>query len=311
MDSIQKSRVAATAGKLLDPNNVVVVSLVINVVSSVLTIVLNKTAAMGEAFKFGTLLTVFHFLFAHAALRILAKFEVFKIVDIPSSVKFPLVSAYAGYVFFNNISLLTNSVSFYQITKLLVTPLVLVIQSRFYGMNVSRKVKLSLLPLLVGSSVYISTDVHTSIQGAMFALLATVSNALYTVWGGTMQRNTHANGMQILFHQSMWSAILLFPAIFFFDDFPQMRLQGFHARTLWISFATGPCALLLNLSFFVFVGKTSPLTANVLGYLKTMLVLLAGCLYFGDRLDGYSIFGISCTMLGLLLYTKTKMEENK
>lgn len=297
--------------KILDPANIVVVSLVVNVVSSVLTIVLNKAAALNEPFKFGTLLTVFHFIFAHVVLRILAYYGVFKVVEIPNNVKFPLVSAYAGYVFFNNISLLTNSVSFYQITKLLVTPLVLVIQSRFYNMHVSRKVKLSLLPLLVGSSVYITTDVHTSLQGAVFALLATVSNALYTVWGGTMQRNTHANGMQILFHQSMWSALILLPAVLFFDDFSQIRTLGFSAKTLWIGFTTGPCALLLNLSFFVFVGKTSPLTANVLGYLKTMLVLLAGCAYFGDRLDGASVFGISCTMLGLLLYTKTKLDENK
>eukprot|EP00762_Andalucia_godoyi_P000166 ANDGO_02403.mRNA.1 putative membrane protein At1g06890 len=305
MNDLQSMNSGSSQGRI------VFVSLITNVVSSTLTIVLNKVCSSNEVFRFGTLLTVFHFTFMNLVLYAMSLLGYVQLIDIPTSVKLPLVSAYAGYVFFNNVSLISNSVSFYQITKLLVTPIVLFVQHHVYDIKVSRRTKLSLVPLLIGSSVYISTDLSTSFVGAIFAILATVSNAMYTVWGGTMQKKTHASGLQMLYHQSLWSAIILSPCIFIFDDYHAILNSGFSLKTLGFGLLTGPCALFLNLSFFVFVGRTSPLTANVLGYLKTALILVIGITYFGDRLDMYSIFGLSCTLLGLFLYSKTKIDEAK
>jgi solute carrier family 35, member E3 len=86
-----------------------------------------------------------------------------------------------GYVVFNNLSLMFNSVSFYQIMKILCTPLIIFIQAQYYDIHTDTRTKLSLLPVCVGIFISVITDMEINIIGTVFAILATLSNTLYTI----------------------------------------------------------------------------------------------------------------------------------
>jgi solute carrier family 35 protein E3 len=42
--------------------------------------------------------------------------------------------------------------------------------------------------------------------------------------------------------------------------------------------------LLVSLSTFLVIGATSSLTYNVVGHLKTVIILSGGCIFFGDSM---------------------------
>ena len=124
-----------------------------------------------------------------------------------------------------------NSVSFYQVMKILCTPLIIFIQSQFYDIQTDTRTKLSLLPVCIGIFITVATDMEINFYGTIFACLATISNTLYTIvkkkiffndkflkWGKTKMNELDANPMQILLYQSITSCILLLFCIPIFDN---------------------------------------------------------------------------------------------
>lgn len=61
--------------------------------------------------------------------------------------------------------------------------------------------------------------------------------------------------------------------------------------------ASAVLGLLVNLSTFLVIGATSALTYNVVGHLKTVLILTGGCLLFGDEMGYKKLSGIGVTMM--------------
>lgn len=59
----------------------------------------------------------------------------------------------------------------------------------------------------------------------------------------------------------------------------------------------------VNFSTFLVIGKTSPVTYQVLGHLKTCLVLAFGYLLLHDPFDWRNILGILVALIGMVLYS--------
>lgn len=59
----------------------------------------------------------------------------------------------------------------------------------------------------------------------------------------------------------------------------------------------------MNFSTFLVIGKTSPVTYQVLGHLKTCLVLAFGYVLLRDPFSWRNILGIVIAMLGMILYS--------
>ena len=58
--------------------------------------------------------------------------------------------------------------------------------------------------------------------------------------------------------------------------------------------------LLVSLSTFLVIGVTSSLTYNVVGHLKTVIILTGGCLFFGDEMPWKKLTGIMIAMTGIV-----------
>ena len=65
--------------------------------------------------------------------------------------------------------------------------------------------------------------------------------------------------MQILLYQSIMSAVILAFCIPIFDDMKELAQFEFTMNNSLAIFASCVTAFLVNLSFFLIVGKTSPL----------------------------------------------------
>jgi len=69
-------------------------------------------------------------------------------------------------------------------------------------------------------------------------------------------------------------------------------------------------ALGVNISNYLVLGKTSPLTYQVLGHLKTVLILILGFAVFNKELDARNGMGICVAMIGVVAYTEVKRKES-
>jgi solute carrier family 35, member E3 len=63
--------------------------------------------------------------------------------------------------------------------------------------------------------------------GTIYALLAVVSNTMYTIYGKTKQQELQCNAMQILLYQSIMSAFILMFFIPVFDDVKGLAMYAF------------------------------------------------------------------------------------
>lgn len=67
----------------------------------------------------------------------------------------------------------------------------------------------------------------------------------------------------------------------------------------------------VNFSTFLVIGKTSPVTYQVLGHLKTCLVLAFGYVLLRDPFNWRNIFGIMVALVGMILYSYYCIQENQ
>lgn len=149
----------------------------------------------------------------------------------------PLGVAMCLNVILPNLSLAFSSVAFYQLARVLLTPLTAIINFAFYGQKMPRQAVYCLLPICLGVGVmsYYDTQpghgdrgktAQTTPLGVIFAMTGVVASSLYTVWIGTYHSKFNLNSMQLLLNQAPISAFLLLYVIPFTDETPQWSTLG-------------------------------------------------------------------------------------
>lgn len=68
--------------------------------------------------------------------------------------------------------------------------------------------------------------------------------------------------------------------------------------------------LLVSLSTFLVIGCTSSLTYNVVGHIKTVLILTGGCMFFGDEMPPKKLLGVCVAMCGIIWWVWPRLEES-
>jgi len=121
--------------------------------------------------------------------------------------------------------------------------------------------------------------------------------------------------MQLLIYQSAISSVMVVFLIPIFDnvnrnDINSIFYQNFNdIRLLGTILLTGIIALVVNLSMFLLIGKTSAITYHVVGYLKLCLILFSGIIIFKDPITLINTSAIILTLGGVLSYTYFKSQE--
>lgn len=83
------------------------------------------------------------------------------------------------------------------------------------------------------------------------------------------------------------------------------HLTMFFFLFLWQAFIVLSCLISVSVNFstFLVIGKTSPVTYQVLGHLKTCLVLAFGYVLLRDPFSWRNILGILIAIVGMVLYS--------
>lgn len=295
-------------------------ALALSVTSSVSIVIVNKYLISTLGFPYVTCLTATHMAVTAVALRFAARAKLLepKPIEKKALVKFAALNGVS--VAFLNLSLGFNSVGFYQMTKLAIIPCTVGIQTAFYAKRFSREVKASLAVLLLGVAAATVTDVRLNFLGTVVSLFAVATTCVSQIWTNTMQREHAVDSTQLLHAASPYMAVILAAVALPLD----VGLNGGgRASTttdssdaspravVVVAAATCAIAVAVNFSTFLVIGKCDAVTYQVLGHLKTCLVLAFGFFALGDAIHLRNALGIGVALVGMGAYGAAEAAEKK
>eukprot|EP00164_Ancoracysta_twista_P005956 GFYU01008205.1.p1 GENE.GFYU01008205.1~~GFYU01008205.1.p1 ORF type:complete len:358 (-),score=72.21 GFYU01008205.1:147-1085(-) len=284
------------------------VYIISNILSSVCIVLCNKWVFVNYGYRFGIFVTFVHFLVTFAGLFVCARANIFQVKHLSLYDILPLSISFCGFVVLTNLSLQYNSVQFYQVMKILTTPCIVMLQKFMYGVELDWKLQMSLLPVCLGVAITTAADFETSLLGTMIALAGVLVTSQYQIWAGTKQKELGASSMQLLYYQTPSSAFMLVWATLIMEDVPAIVKFNYTPGLLSTLVVSAACAFGVNLSTFLVIGSTSAVTYNVVGHLKTCIIIVGGTILFGTPVTWMSMIGVSLALGGIFMYTHLKLK---
>lgn len=290
----------------------------LNIASATGIVFANKAVFSVFGFHFTYALTLIHTLTTWVGMQGFLRLKMFEPKQVQRRQLLPLAAAYVAYIVLCNLNLNINPVGFYQITKIAVAPAVLAIDYLYYGKKASPRVTASVLVVCLGVGMATITDpqISSNMAGLAAGFGSVGATALYQIWAGSKQKELGLGSMQLL-HQYVPLAAMLLGILV-----PLCEPMGWSSRAagtiLGYTFTPGSVVaiaissvlgLLVNLSTFLVIGATSSLTYNVVGHIKTVLILSGGVLFFGDTMPPKKMAGIAAAMTGIVWYSQIKLAE--
>ncbi|KAH0465917.1 hypothetical protein IEQ34_006020 [Dendrobium chrysotoxum] len=283
-----------------------VASWMFNVVTSVGIIMVNKALMATHGYGFATTLTGLHFTattIMTVVLRCLGYVQPSHL-PVPDLIKF-VVFANLSIVGMN-VSLMWNSVGFYQIAKLCMIPVSCFLEVLFDKVRYSRDTKLSILVVLIGVAVCTITDVSVNARGLIAATIAVWSTALQQYYVHFLQRKYSLGSFNLLGHTApVQAASLLLLGPFVDYWLTGQRVDTFDYNIIAVFFIILSCIIAIgtNLSQFICIGRFTAVSFQVLGHMKTILVLVLGFFLFGrEGLNLHVVLGMILAVAGMIWY---------
>ncbi|CAH9121521.1 unnamed protein product [Cuscuta epithymum] len=281
-------------------------ALSLSVISSVSIVICNKALMSTLRFKFATTLTSWHLLVTFCSLHVALLMKLFehKSFDSRTVIGFGILNGIS--IGLLNLSLGFNSVGFYQMTKLAIIPCTVLLETLFLSKKFSRSIQLSLFILLFGVGVATVTDLQLNVLGSILSLLAVLTTCIAQIMTNTIQKKFKVSSTQLLYQTCPYQAMTLFVSGPFLDKFlTNQNVFAFQYTPQVLGFIVMSCLISISVNFstFLVIGKTSPVTYQVLGHLKTCLVLAFGYVLLRDPFNWRNILGILIAMIGMVLYS--------
>lgn len=279
-----------------------------NVISSVGIIMANKQlmSPSGYGFSFATTLTGFHFIVT-AFVGFISNatgYSASKHVPMWELLWFSIVANMS--ITGMNLSLMLNSVGFYQISKLSMIPVVCVMEWILHNKNYSREVKLAVIVVVVGVGVCTVTDVKVNGKGFICACVAVFSTSLQQISIGSLQKKYSIGSFELLSKTApiqALSLVLLGPIIDYYLNGKIITKYHFTSGVVFFILLSCSLAVFCNVSQYLCIGRFSAVSFQVLGHMKTVCVLTLGWLLFDSELTFKNISGMALAVVGMIVYS--------
>jgi solute carrier family 35 protein E3 len=170
---------------------------------------------------------------------------------------------------------------------------------------------MSLAILLVGIGLFTVNDVEFNIPGTIIAAIAVLLTTVYQSRSAYMQSEYRITGPQL-------NEIVAFPQ-FVIGFLAGLALETHGKRSILIhEFQTVEVGLILltglfaaygNVIGFIMIGQTGPVTFQVIGHTKTILIFVFGLMLFPPKFAESQvqkikkICGLVISMIGVIMYT--------
>lgn len=265
-------------------------------------------------FNFATTLTSWHLLVTFCSLHMALKMRFFehKPFEQKAVMGFGILNGIS--IGLLNLSLGFNSVGFYQMTKLAIIPCTVLLETLFLGKKFSRRVQFSLSILLLGVGIATVTDLQLNALGSFLSLLAVIATCVAQIMTNTIQKKFKVTSTQLLYQSCPYqSATLLISGPYLDKLLTNQSVFAFKYTTEVTAFIILSCLISISVNFstFLVIGKTSPVTYQVLGHLKTCLVLAFGYMLLSNPFSWRNILGILIALVGMILYSYYCTLENQ
>ncbi|XP_073065546.1 UDP-rhamnose/UDP-galactose transporter 6-like [Primulina eburnea] len=283
-----------------------------NIVTSVGIIMVNKALMATYGFTFATTLTGLHFAATTLMTLILKRLGYIGSSALPVSDLLKFVVCANFSIVGMNVSLMWNSVGFYQIAKLSMIPVSCFLEVVLDNVHYSRDTKLSILVVLLGVSICTVTDVSVNAKGFIAAFIAVWSTSLQQYYVHFLQRKYEIGSFDLLGHTAppqAASLLLVGPLMDYW--LTNLRIDAYHYTLTSTMFITLSCAIAIgtNLSQFICIGRFTAVTFQVLGHMKTILVLILGFVFFGkEGLNLHVVVGMMVAVVGMIWYGRTSSQ---
>lgn len=285
----------------------VVFGVLASLASSTAIVLLNKLLFSSGDFTFPSTLTGWHLLITYGVLTAAIRLGVFqrKILERRYVVLFCVFDASAMAL--QNLSLTYNTVNFYQTCKLFTIPVTAIIE-RFTGKAFPTAVKLTSLGLITcGVALCTEANFVTNPTGVCVGLGATICTAVVLVATSWLQKSQGLSSSQLLHSVAGMNGVLLITLGPCLDYHLSHRILYNHyawtTRSVILVGSTCALAVIVNYVTFYLLGKISPISYQVLGQTKTMMIYGAGYYIFDKKATtGVSVAGTFLTLAGCITY---------
>ncbi|CAI9107143.1 OLC1v1006436C1 [Oldenlandia corymbosa var. corymbosa] len=191
-------------------------------------------------------------------------------------------------------------------TKLAIIPCTVLLETLFFRKKFSRNIQFSLGILLLGVGIATVTDLQLNLVGSVLSLLAVITTCIAQIMTNTIQKKFKVSSTQLLYQSCPYQAITLFVTGPFVDGLlTNLNVFAFQYTPQVLAFIVLSCLISVSVNFstFLVIGKTSPVTYQVLGHLKTCLVLAFGYVLLHDPFSWRNILGILIAVVGMVVYS--------
>ncbi|KAJ8441330.1 hypothetical protein Cgig2_024842 [Carnegiea gigantea] len=193
-----------------------------------------------------------------------------------------------------------------QIAKLSMIPVSCFLEIVFDKVRYSRGTKLSIGLVLIGVGVCTVTDVSVNAKGFIAAFIAVWSTSLQQYYVHYLQKKYSLSSFNLLGHTAPVQATSLLIVGPFLDYWlTGKRIDAFNYTLPSVFFVFLSCTIAIgtNLSQFICIGRFTAVSFQVLGHMKTILVLILGFIFFGkEGLNLHVVFGMIIAVLGMIWY---------
>ena len=205
-----------------------------------------------------------------------------------------------------NMSLMLNTIGFYQVCKLAQIPTMCVLELVFMGKKFSRRVIQAIVVVLLGVGVATVSDLEMNPAGTIAAIVGVVSTSAQQILVAHLQKKHNVTSNFLLAKTSPYMAgsMLLFgPAL------DELITGKWVFDYEWSSVATFALvvscffAVLVNVSSFLCIGRFSAVSFQVIGHVKTCLVFFFGWVIFAAPITSRNVLGCALAVVGMIYYS--------
>lgn len=206
-----------------------------NILATVSIVFTNKAIFSSPLFRSAQLsFASFHFFVTFAALHLVShpRIAFFSRRKAHLTGILPLAGAMCLNVILTNLSLAFSSVTFYQTARVMLTPVVAVLNYILYQRTIPKSAAYTLIAVCFGVAVTTYYDAQprsgggrqdeqkTTFLGVVFASLGVIASSIYTIWISSFPKKLEMSSVQLLHNQALVGAVLLLYFIPVMDTLP-------------------------------------------------------------------------------------------
>lgn len=280
-------------------------------------LMLNTIATVGVVFivkylfshnvKYPTLILVYHQGSIALITHLMVLCNVFELKYMPIWVNVKLAFFEVLSIVSLNLSLDRNTISTFQIMKLLNVPAMCVAEYVLLGKTRNTTELFCLFVIVGGVGFVTTTDYEMSAAGVMFGVAAVLGTTLHQVYCKKDKGIYEVSGLQFMSSMAPYTTLLLLPCAFLTENVIEaVTLHSYTVKEIGLIVGSCLCALVICVSLVYIIGATSAVTYQVLGHVKTVLIIFGGIVVFRNPVSAESIFGMIAVLGGSAVYSFIK-----